>query len=236
MRLKTLIILACLSMCVINAQKKPVDYRYKNGEKGLLEFLAKSIQYPENSFKNKSIGYSITELSISPSGEISHIKTINPIDDQIDAEIIRVLRQTKNKWKQDDTLTEDQNFYIQVAFIISGFQQNHKLTNPVHRSSFLEPIVITAMNFKNDPAMLPESDEIIIGKSSEHLKNNELKEALVLVSELIKRNPFNKDLYQLRMGIYKRINRSELIDNDIKKVMAFADGCSLDQLLNTENQ
>lgn len=79
---------------------------------------------------------------------------MNSVDEQIDKEIFRVLRNTRKNWLPDDTITKNQNFYVQVVFMISEDRPNYRQTNPVHRTSFLEPVVIKAM--KND--LIPETD------------------------------------------------------------------------------
>lgn len=116
--------------------------------------LAKNLKYPALSLEDKSIGYSIAGITITPEGKIFKISTINPIDESIAA------------------------------------------------------------------------------KLGEALKNNKYSEAQNYINESIRRNPLNKELYQLRMTINRKLNRNDLIIKDIQKLQNFIPGVSLDELIN----
>jgi hypothetical protein len=63
------------------------------------------------------------------------------------------------------------------------------------------------------------------------MKKEDYAEALKCISELIKRNPFNKELYQIRISIHQRLNKNELIMQDLIKMQNFIPGVSLDELI-----
>jgi hypothetical protein len=179
---------------------------------------------------NKSIGYSIVGISITPLGEINEISIINTIDDAIDKEIVRVLKKTKNKWEKLDTISENQTFYVQIVYTIDGSGISLEIKNPVNKKyNFIEPVVITAMVF--DSNLIPETTESIAIKCSELIKSSNYEEALNQINELIQRNPFNKDLYQIRMRINQKLKRNDFIIIDTQKLNNFIPGISLDNLL-----
>jgi hypothetical protein len=214
------------------SQSNPIYYRARNGEKGLSDFLMKNIQFPESSLRNNTFGYSISRILISPDGRIDSITIINPIDKYIDREVIRLLKLTSKLWLKCDTVNHSQPFYIQIVFSMKSMNQNLSLSNTVSNKLFIKPVLVTAFGFKNGSRETPETDEILWTKCSELVNSGKFNDALPYVNDLIKRNPFNKELYQMRMLINRKLNRNDLVGNDLQKINNFAEGLSLDKLLN----
>jgi predicted Zn-dependent protease len=79
---------------------------------------------------------------------------------------------------------------------------------------------------------MSESDEAIASKLGEALEKNKYSKAQSYIDELIRRNPFNKELYQFRMTINRKLNKNDLILKDIQKMQNFIPGVSLDELIN----
>ena len=231
MRTTFLLIFVFLNLAgnTLIAQENVINTRFKGKETGLRTLLAKNLNYPALSLEEKSIGYSITGITITPEGKIFEISTINPIDESIEKDIYRVLQMTKNKWLKSDTVSTNQTFYVQIAYALGN---TPVIENPVKdKHNFIDVIVVTALGLGNDN-FLPESDESIATKLGEALEKNKYSKAQSYIDELIRRNPFNKELYQLRMTNSRKLNKNELIIKDIQKMQNFIPGVSLDELIN----
>lgn len=226
----TIVVFLNLTGNFLFAQQKLIDSRYKGQETALRKHIADNLRFPSESLENKSIGYSITGITITPEGKISEISTINLIDESIEKEIYRVLRMTKNKWLNCDTISINQTFYIPIVYIITMLGETPVFDNPVdEKYNFIEPIILTAGVWKNEN--LPEPNDSIVTKMGEELKKNEYNKAVRYIDESIRRNPFNKELYQLRMTINRKLNRNDLIAKDIQKLQNFITDVSLDELI-----
>jgi hypothetical protein len=219
--------------------KKPIDYRFKFGETGYISFFSKNITYPVLAIKNGTIANSITRISLNPKGEINGVNIINPIDSTIDNEVLRVIDLSKKLWKACDTINQDQVFYIQIAFSLLNFQPNICVPKSKEiMKLFPEPILITPPK----PLLSSLSQEVdsckisyirseeLSEKANSYLDAGKFAEALPFINELIKRDPFNRDLYKVRIMINIRLNRSELVDQDDNKIFNFAEGFSLDEI------
>lgn len=227
----TIIVFLNLTGGCLYAQQKVIDSRYRGQEARLRKHIASNLRFPSESIENKSVGYSITGITITPEGKISEISTINFIDESIEKDIYRVLRMTKNKWQKCDTISINQTFYIPIVYVIAMLGEAPDFNNPVNdKYNFIEPIVLTAGVWKNEN--LPESNDSIVTKIEEELKKNDYDEAVKYIDESIRRNPFNKELYQLRMTINRKLNRDNLISKDIQKLQNFIPDVSLDELIN----
>ncbi|MGD0342607.1 MAG: hypothetical protein ABSA76_12965 [Bacteroidales bacterium] len=97
---------------------------------------------------------------------------------------------------------------------------------------FIEPVTVTAMYLKNENSFILETDESLAIKCSVLVCSERYNEALGFIDELIRRNPFMKELYQYRISVCKKLGRQDLIEIDVQKLQNFADGLSLAELLN----
>jgi TonB family protein len=227
-----LIIVICNVCHSTSAQESSIDLRFEGGGDGLREFLSHTLKYPSKSLDNKTIGYSITGITITREGEIKEISTINPVDDSIDYEITIALLNTKGKWLKSNIISGDMTFYVQAIYQIVQFGEMPVVSTQLKDIyNFTEPVYITGIKLMKQG--LPENNESIGIKISESLKNGNSEEALHYTSELIKRNPFKKELYQLRISINKKLNHPELIVKDADKLQNFIPEISLNEFLNT---
>jgi hypothetical protein len=209
------------------AQERVINARLKGEEIELRRFIAHNFKYPSSSQFHRSVGCAINSITITPKGEIAGISTINQIDEPIDEEINRVLLLTKNMWLKCDTISVDQTFYFQI---VCALGKSPVVKNTVKdKYNFVDVIAITAFGLINND--FPESDESIATNLAKQLKKNNYKEALSYVDETIRRNPFNKELYQLRMGINGKLKNKDLVYEDLQKIQNFIPGVSLDELI-----
>lgn len=241
MKTYILLLLTCISISdslFSQRFKEPINYRFKIGEDGYISFFSRNITFPATATKNGTVANSITRISLNPEGEIDSIAVINPIDSIIDNEVLRVIELSRNKWEKCDTIKHDQVFYIQIAFSLKGVQPN--LCKPKTQAIiklFPEPILInfpkpglSTLSKEVEARIIVKKNEELSEKANSYMDNGKLEEALPYINELIKRDPFNRDLYKVRIMINIKLNRPELVDQDDNKIMNFAEGYSIDEL------
>jgi hypothetical protein len=218
--------------------KKPINYRFKDGEMGYISFFSKSVHFPVTAIEKGTFANSITKISINPEGGITEITVVNPIDSIIDNEVLRVINLSKNLWKKCDSINHDQVFYIQIAFSLPGFMPNLcRSKSQEIMKLFPEPIIVSipesllpTLSKENDSKKPIEKSEELSEKLNSNLNIEKFEDALPILNELIKRDPFNRDLYKVRIMINVRLNRPELVNQDDNKIFDFAEGFSLDEL------
>ena len=69
---------------------------FSNGHAALLEYLSKSIRYPEEARKNSIQGRVITTFVVEKDGSISNARVVKSVDSQLDAEALRVINSMPN--------------------------------------------------------------------------------------------------------------------------------------------
>ena len=234
MRTTALIILILISFSndlYSQKTKNPIDYRFKNGKNGFSTFFYQTIDYPLTAMENGIVGNCFIKTTIKPTGEISDISIINPVDSTIDNEVMRVIKLSQKLWKKCDTIDHDQIFYIQVAFSFFFVQPNTFAPKSQELAKlFLEPIIVTIVKKGETKKPILKDDELA-AKANLYLSANKYPEALPLVNELIKRDPFNIQLYKIRIEINKYMNNLGLAESESLRLNNFIDGYSLDDLL-----
>ena len=218
--------------------KKPIDYRFKNGEPGYSGFFSKSVRYPEASVKAGTFGNSITRVSVNPEGEINRIDIMNPIDSAIDNQVLHAIALSKNYWKKCDSISHDQVFYIQITFSLPGFIPiSYKPKRKELVSLFPDPIAITlpgpllpTLSKENEGRIWAIKNDELTAKANACLDSAKFEKALPFINELIKRDPFTRDLYKSRIMVNIRLNRPEFVGADDDKLNDFAEGFSISDI------
>jgi hypothetical protein len=226
-----ILLLSCLLVSTrLYSQKegKPIDYRFKDGERNFVAFFSKNIHFSDDYIESVILDNSITRISLNPDGEITEILSVNPIDSTFDNEVLRVINLSRKYWIKNLKENHDQLFYIQIGFYIPKYRPNFLERNSVEiKKLFPEPIAILYDNKFKKPFI--RSEELSEKLDTAILYNN-FPEALIYVNELIKREPFNRDLYKLRIMINIKSNRPEYVNQDDDKIFNFAEGYSIDEL------
>lgn len=122
--------------------------------------------------------------------------------------------------------------------ILSIVEKNHKQWDPVMINGI--PIKTTMKfhlrfisSFSEIKIPWPESNESLGKKLSQLLQEGKYEQSVNFIDELIRRDPNNKGLYQLRITINKRLNRNDLIVRDAIKLQSLNSGITLEEPVNT---
>ena len=237
MKTKLVILLMLLNLVSVNLNSQkvisPIKYRFPRGQDGFLKYAFENIAYPDSSKFYWSFGFSISSISITPKGEIAEIKIINPVDKFIDAEVVKLLEGTKGRWIKCDSIEKNQTFYVQIAFKFNFANPRFCESKSVpYRYLFLEPIVVTAMTFQ-EPTRKVFDDQTLAEAGNNMLNEGRYREALLVINELIKRDPFNRELYKIRILVNSNLGRIELVKKDSLMLTNFAEGYSIDEIVKT---
>ena len=73
---------------------KSVDQmpQFPGGEVALMKYLQSEIKYPMNAAKNNIQGRVIVQFVIDKNGEIGEVKVLRSVDEEVDAEAVRVIK------------------------------------------------------------------------------------------------------------------------------------------------
>ena len=209
----------------------PIKKRFPGGEQGFMGFLMKSIIYPDSSTIKNSIGLSIARISLSASGTITDVRIINPIDKYIDQEVIRVIKISEKKWKAVKESDSAQVLYIQIAFTFYGITPHYcDSKTSIYESLFLQPVVITCFQIIQRKENEILDDTTLTDSCNRLLNIGKYSDALQVLNELIKRDPFNKELYKVRIVVNSKLGKNDLVIKDNNLVNNYAEQYSLEEV------
>ena len=197
--------------------------------------LNTNLQYPAASEAKNTIGMSVSRVVLSQEGKVESVEIINPLDKDIDYAVVAALKKTSLVWLLSDSSVSDRTFYIQIAFILNLGPSDFFFKSAVpNKKMFVKPVAI--YGFPESPGMsqIPEQDFVLTADCNLEYQSGNYTKALKIADELIRRYPYTKDLYQLRILIAKKLFRNDIIQGDVLKMSNFAEGMSLDKLMSEE--
>ena len=112
------ILLFLLTLNPLNAQK--IESRFQGGQEAFGSFVARNIKYPNNSV----IGTSVAGITIDKVGNIKEIEILNSLSDQIDREVIRVIKETQPFWLPNEN-DNDVTFILPITFSTNTIPTKH---------------------------------------------------------------------------------------------------------------
>lgn len=208
---------------------KPIDSRFDSKEEGFQKYLKENLSFPQESLDKNSSGFSISSITITPDGKIDKIAIVNSIDEEIDAQISKVLEKSKRHWKASKKATENETFYVQVGFVRTNIGAEASIESPVTNEYFIEPVLIQSFNL--DFSFEPLTNDTLAVMCYNELKAKNYQKSLDYINTLIRRNPYNKGYYDLRIMINRELKNNEAIMEDLDKINSFVPGYSLHALL-----
>jgi hypothetical protein len=144
---------------------------------------------------------------------------------------------SEKHWKKSDAITHNEIFYIQTVISTSDFIPNYYRPFSEHfKRFFLEPIIIVRYINVHQYDIKPIKNETILDQMNILLDSSKYEESLPLVNELIRRDPFNRDLYKVRIMVNYNLDRKEQVTSDNNKLIDFAEGYSLDDILSDKEK
>ena len=70
--------------------------RFPGGEAEMMKYLMQNIQYPSNAAKNDIEGRVVLQFVIEKDGHIGEVKVVRSVDEELDAEAVRVVKSMPN--------------------------------------------------------------------------------------------------------------------------------------------
>lgn len=160
-----------------------LDYRYRGAFYTFEKDFNLTVEYPEAARVNCIIGITIVKLEVNCEGVIKQIAIKNGLKYGIDEQISQFFNGTYGKWNKcdDDRYTR---FEIPVQFTMKGTQTN-------------TTDALLVKEGKN-PGFVCNGDDYYFSKAEKALEKKKGKKALPLLELLIKRDPYNMKLYEMK--------------------------------------
>ena len=172
--------------------KQLLDYRYRGGFYSFENLFYQTVEYNDFAKKNCVIGIMIVRFEVDCEGDIKNLVIANPLKWGLDEYVQEFLNKTIGKWNtcDDDKYTK---FEVPIQFTINDTETNSTDAMLVYQ--------VELVGYKCKP------DSYFKEKLEEALKKNNSKKSLKYINELIKRDPYNSELYTIRKEIHEEKNK-----------------------------
>lgn len=126
--------------------------QFPGGEKGMLQYLAKSVKYPVKAQENKEQGRVIVSYIINKSGKVTDAKIEKSVSPSLDAEALRVVNSMPN-WTpgKQRGLAVNVKYNTPVLFRLQGNQSNPATATEMPGSND-----IVVVGYAGNPATTPQ--------------------------------------------------------------------------------
>ena len=166
--------------------KRLMDYRYRGGYYSFERLFLKTVAYPEIAKKNCVVGIMIARFEVDCEGQIKNLVISNPLRWGIDETVQLFFQETMGNWNkcEDDKYTR---FEVPIQFTINDTKTDSTDAMLVYRAEL--------------KGYTCKGDDYFKEKYDKAMEKNSNKKALKNLNELIKRNPYKSDLYELRKAL-----------------------------------
>ncbi|MEQ9439998.1 MAG: energy transducer TonB [Cyclobacteriaceae bacterium] len=219
--LKTWILLFTLSFTlgssVSGAPQDTLDhfpnYRIQGGTPTFKNAFIDQIQYPRTALNQGIMGTSLVSLTITPAGTIADFRIITSLGEVVDEALKSVIPQTEKDWLADSLETRDLTFIVAFTFLIDGytFMRNSKVSSQIVTCEV--PIVEyggTNARIRDDTYHIEHANRLYQGEK--------YSKAIDHLDELIRRDPFNRELYLMRGFCQFKLNNPDAACRDFQRI------------------
>lgn len=163
-------------------QRSLLNYRFKGGSGEFERVFFQEVNYTEEARKNCIVGVVIMTFTVSCNNEISDLKMRNPMHYGLNEELQKFIEATEGRWNtcQDEKYTR---FEIPVLFTLEGTETNARG-------------LITLVG--QSPGFSCRSDNYFMERFEKFRKKGKKMKALDMLDQLIRRDPYNNTLYDLK--------------------------------------
>lgn len=195
------------------------------------EYIQRNLTYPTKSRANKIIGTYIAGISIAPDGSLAEVFTINSLDEHIDKSFKDIVQAG---WKKGVTfkasLSDTLDIILPIQYMLD--HNNDKLSFHVDEfkgsMAIAETVTVVGYATKsvNNGAESPveislTSDEKLLNAANRYFEDKKYQKSLPYLNELIRRNPFNGDLFYMRLHVYQALQEFDDYCKDHKMLTQF---------------
>jgi protein TonB len=187
--------------------------RFKEGAQGFARYLMRNIKYPEAARGKGIVGTSLSSFKITPGGTIAEVAIINSLGGAIDREVTRVLQSTRKLWLPTGN-TSSGNEIVMILPIKFSLSSGDFYRDQPNGLSLLDEVVVVGYG----ATVQIKDDQEYVARSNEFMQGNQYEKALDNLSELIRRNPYNGNLYRVRAKANRALGRTTEACTDLRKI------------------
>jgi TonB family protein len=217
--LRSCFLVGLLLVCISAYAQVPLsaDNLYKGGQEAFSNAMNNQLRYPQASVNTGRTGVSVVSFRLDQRGAPSSVTILNSVDPYIDEAVTRALQSTSGNWITG-TLNSQQDLVLPVVFARS-MQSLENIRVP---ANVLKPLVVAGQepgiaeipNLRTDLSLAMQ-------QVNRFMANFQSDLAMLMLNELVRTNPFNKEIRETRIYVAGIMNNQELARSDRQFVERF---------------
>ena len=188
--------------------------RIQGGAPTFYETMSDYITYPAFAIRRKIVGTAIVAITISPKGQLTNVAIVNSLNSKIDQAIQEALDRTRTLWLADTLVKNDVVVFVPITFVLD----ENAFLQDADKPPFLVPEVGVIVG---EVGTQIESDADVAQKANQFYQAEDYKAAIKHLDELIRRNPYRKNLYLMRGHAHHQLGHRDLGCSDFRKITGF---------------
>lgn len=196
----------------LQAQPDTLTYfpndRVQGGAPTFYDTMNYLLAYPSYQYRNP-VGTSVVAITITPTGEVKPTEMITSLGYSFDKIIRHAVASTKDIWLADPYVKNDIVIIVPFTFLFknSVYYRSDEPPNTVQREVM---VVGHHSNIRDDITLTT--------RANHHYVEKRYKKAKRYLDELIRRNPYNKNLYRMRATARYHTRDQEGSCSDLKRI------------------
>lgn len=162
---------------------KLMNYRFKGGFYTFEKLFLQSVKYPPYNDQICLIGMVLIDIEVNCAGEVVNVVVKNPIGLGVEEDISKFMASTAGKWNmcEDDKYTKVE---IPVQYRMENVETNDE-----------DAMIVV---YGKNEGVVCYDDSYYLEKANKFLEKGYGKKAMPFLNQLIQRNPYNTDYYEMK--------------------------------------
>lgn len=163
--------------------------RLQGGAPTFYDTVQSLVTYPYASQHRHRVGTSVAAVTITPQGELKPVEIIASLGYSFDKMIREAITTTRDLWLADPYLKNDVVFLVPFTFLF----ENSVYTRADKPPGFVLPELMIISHPSNI-----RDDITLTTRANHHYVEKRYRKAKRYLDELIRRNPYSRNLYRMR--------------------------------------
>ena len=185
------------------------SHRVKDGAPTFYDVMYGRLYYPYLAYRSHRVGTAVVSVTITPEGRLRPINIVNSLGYNIDQVIHQAFMAAEDIWLPDPYAKQDITFMVPINFTTHGI---HYHQDPIPES--LAPDITVVGYYSGH--LRPDAQ--IAAKANKFYVEKRYRKAKKYLDELIRRNPFDKNLYLMRGNAYRQLGKNDQSCADFMRI------------------
>ena len=184
--------------------------RVRGGAPTFYDTMGYRLHYPPSGFSNHRVGTSVVAITITPQGGMRPVEFITSLGYGFDKIIRHVITTNRDIWLADSYVQNDIVLLVPFTFLFAN--------SVYYRADKPPPTILPEVRIIAGRGNSIRDDLTLTTRANHHYLEKRYRKAKRYLDELIRRNPYNVNLYRMRSTARFHTKDREGACADLKRI------------------